>query len=104
MNRVQLKEYLLEEREWICDGCQKPFIVCDLHEGIVSRSDTRGLKWQKLIFHEVNCVLLCVDCNRINPPSREKIWKLQVSRYGEDVVKSWVDSLPSKTPFRRFDI
>lgn len=66
----------------------------DMHEGIVSRAEFVG--WPKelqlMMYNELNCVLICHDCNVNRPPARNDVWKEQYRRYGSELVK-WHESI-----------
>jgi hypothetical protein len=93
----KMRQAVYVKRPRRCDGCGKRLKYgFDLHEGVVSRQDVRGWKYpmKAQIFTEYNCVLLCPDCNRNNPPSRQAMWDLQCQRYGEVAMREWYEGLP----------
>lgn len=105
--RVDLRLHLYATRSEKCDKCRAELRKTgfDVHEGVVSRQDVRGWKYpmKAYIFSEYNCVLLCPDCNRNNPPSRQVMWDLQCGRYGEGAMREWYEALPWRTGVpRRF--
>lgn len=113
---VELRECLIRTRTpFVCDCCGTPFLDLirdkfrwtrvDVHEGIVTKGDIRGWKLAQrtLIFTEYNCVLLDHQHHLSHPPSRQAMWDLQVSRYGEEVMKEWYFGLPFRNGVpRRF--
>jgi len=83
----------------------KPF---DLHHAIVTRQDVRGWKYVAgpydakitrllLITNELNCIPLHHQCHLDNPPTRESAWEYQANFYGEELMRSWYESLPWKS-------
>jgi len=101
-HRMELKEQLLE-RDTHCRGCGKPLVqpLIHMHEGLISRGDVQGWprKMRGQINVELNCVLLCPECNLGNAthhsPSRERVFSEHLELYGEDVLR-WLKSLPFK--------
>ena len=99
------------ERDRACFGCGISFDSFDwsdaergpiahLHEGIFSRGRAAGWPghWKILIFCEVNCLLLCSDCNLgrsgKSAPSPMAVWDRHVEMYGARVMVDWARSLP----------
>jgi hypothetical protein len=106
--RRELK-YGLLWRDTHCRECGDALIVGEnihMHEGIVSRAQIMGLpkRTRIMFFNELNCVLLCGECNIMSPPSKQKIWSQQLAMY-DDILVRWYDSLSSvfKVPLQQFD-
>lgn len=102
--REFLKKRLLRDRLMVCDcGCGERMCLgdgIDMHEGIITRSDTRGLPWRPLIFHEYNCFLVRHDHHLDRPMVRRHFFDLACARYGSDEVLAWLNTLPFKTRIR----
>jgi hypothetical protein len=98
--RKQLKRKLLA-RDVVCRSCGEEFKQAPhMHEGIVSRAEIQKWpeRWKKLIHCELNCALLCSDCNLgrsgKSPPDRYQIWIEHREVYGNDTMREWYMSLP----------
>ena len=100
--RAALKYWLWSEREGRSDLSGEILNhSCHMHEGILTRGDLRGVRWQYLIFHPYNCFLLKPEEHIPEPPSREWAVLKSCSRYGEKNVVEWFNNLPFKVkPFR----
>jgi len=97
--RQLLKAYLLSDRDFECRGCGGDLQDgAHMHEGIFSRGKVEGWpkRWRILIHCELNCVLLCAQCNMGVPPQPLTIWKEHCDRYGATTMLEWFDSLPFK--------
>lgn len=106
--RRELK-YGLLWRDTSCRQCDGALVIGEnihMHEGIVSRAQIMGMpkKVRIMFYNEINCVLICAECNLNDPPSRQKIWTQQLAMYG-DLLTRWYDSLANvfKVPLQRFD-
>ena len=104
--RRELKTGLLW-RDTYC-YCGKPLVRgvnIDMHEGLISRAEIMGCpkELRLMMYNELNCVLICHDCNVGGPPSRKQVWREQHERYGEELEK-WYSSLQEllKHNLRRF--
>ena len=93
--RERLRYHLLMDRPY-CDGCGKLLIAAEVHEGIVTRQDVRGWKYpdKGRIFSEYNSLLLCPECHRPSPPSRQECWTKLCRRFGEELITNWYFGLP----------
>jgi hypothetical protein len=110
VNLVEFRQKLkrkLVTRDIACRGCRELWgfrVQPQMHEGIFSRNDVAGWPkpWRKLIHCELNCILLCADCNLglsgKSPPVRTKVWIEQRGIYGEPLMREWLESLPFKIP------
>lgn len=99
-HRAQVKMNLWYD-DPICVVCRKPVENGgDLHEGIVKRGDSAGLRWQQAnyetFFSEINCVVLHPKCHAEYgqlPVTREKVILNKINRYGKQAVIDWLNSL-----------
>lgn len=102
--REFLKKRLLRDRTMVCDcGCGEKMRLSegiDMHEGVISKNDTKGLPWQPLIYHEYNCFLVKHDHHLNRPMVRKHFFDLSCVRYGTEKVMAWLNTLPFKTRVR----
>ena len=70
-----------------------------MHEAIFPRNLVTGWPkaWRILIHCELNCTLLCSDCNMSehgkHPPDPADVWREHCELYGVDTMLEWHDSL-----------
>ena len=101
-HRMRLKMYLMRTSPLECPSCGEIPIIVHMHEGIISREETRGLDAeQKVLVHTpYNCILLCGSCNwgldGKAPPAREQVLEWKCAQYGEEEIARWLRSLPYK--------
>lgn len=112
--RQYLKSELLRQRGYVSDYSGKPITSmtgCHMHEGFVTRAnvtksakgmvDGEYIKWQFLIFHPFNSLLLLPEEHIPSPPSRTWCIQWAYNNYGHDVVVEWYKSLPfTVRPFK----
>jgi len=118
-NQFRLRDFInhLHGNIWprVCMVCGRRFSAFQLHHGIVTRRDVQGWKLcipgvsphnarLALITNVINCIPLHPTCHQ-NPPTRQEVWDYAVSKWGQEIVSDWYNSLPWKirTPPRYFD-
>lgn len=93
MNRTQLKQQLLDERDGTCDFCEFELgLQVDMHEWLIKRSAVPKNKKNK-IFDPRNCSLLHTSCHAkwgATKRMKEKLAPIFVERYGKPAMLDFV--------------
>ena len=99
MNRTQLKQQLLDERDGTCDFCGLALgLQVDMHEWLIKRSGI-GKSNKTKIFDPRNCSLLHTSCHAEwgqTKRLKERLAPLFVERYGKPAMFEFITSLNLK--------